>query len=450
MPADFAALLAGLMGTGEAAQANTPEGVAATPAAASADSLTDSAAELLTATMSDDAVEPAALAPEMPAATPAAAPQPLSVPDLLARMAPPPQPMPTAPEAAPIEAATGQGATNALAVTAAANPAPPAPQMPAPPPPDAAAPAAAGQPPGAIAMEAHAASGGQVAPADAPSVTPARAELAAADTPDAPPGAAALIAASSAPAPARPGRVAAEPAPTLSAPAEATPQADTPRASPGAAPLPAMVTQAEPAASAPIAATADTPPPAALPDPGQQVPIEAMAAAPETVTSASTGGASAGTLAPPAPEPPAAPARPTAPVPWPARQVVPFAVSLALGSDDSISLSLDPVELGRVEVAISRGAEAHVSLRAERPETLALLQRDRAELERALAGTGFGAEGRAPNLSFGLGFGGNGEDRRDRRPAARDGQGARPASPTPAIPTHQAAPTARGLIDLAF
>jgi hypothetical protein len=130
--------------------------------------------------------------------------------------------------------------------------------------------------------------------------------------------------------------------------------------------------------------------------------------------------------------------------------VVPFAVSLALGSDDSISLPLDPVELGRVEVAISRGAEAHVSLRAERPETLALLQRDRAELERALAGTGFGAEGRMPNLSFGLGFGGSGEDRRDRRPAARDSQGARPAPQTPAATIQQAAPTARGLIDLAF
>jgi hypothetical protein len=130
--------------------------------------------------------------------------------------------------------------------------------------------------------------------------------------------------------------------------------------------------------------------------------------------------------------------------------VAPFAVSLALGSDDSLSLTLDPVELGRVEVSIARGAEAHVSLRAERPETLALLQRDRAELERALAGAGFGLEGRGPSLSFGLGFGPGGDDRRDRRPAARDGGGPRAAPAAPAHALHQAAPTARGLIDLAF
>jgi Meckel syndrome type 1 protein len=226
--------------------------------------------------------------------------------------------------------------------------------------------------------------------------------------------------------------------------------ADAPRALPGAAPLPAMIAQADPAAIAPVPPPADTQPHATLPDPGQQAPGAGMGAAPDTPPSVATGGASAVTLAAPAPEPPAAPARPHVPIPWPARQVVPFAVSLALGSDDSISLTLDPVELGRVEVAITRGAEAHVSLRAERPETLALLQRDRAELERALAGTGFGAEGRAPNMSFGLGFGGSGDDRRDRRPADRDGQGARPGTHTPAPPPHQAVPTARGLIDLAF
>jgi Meckel syndrome type 1 protein len=189
-------------------------------------------------------------------------------------------------------------------------------------------------------------------------------------------------------------------------------------------------------------------PSVAPPDPRPSAPTDAMAAAPETAPASGPTGASAATVT--VPEPTAAPPRPTAPVPWPTRQVIPFAVSLALGSDDSISLTLDPVELGRVEVAITRGAEAHVSLRAERPETLALLQRDRVELERALAGTGFGTEGRSPNLSFGLGFGGGGDDRRDRRPAARDGQAARPAQHTPAPLANQAAPTARGLIDLAF
>ena len=466
MPAAFAALLSGLMGTGEAAQANTPEGAAATPAEASADSLTDSVAELLTATMSDDTAEPAALAPEMLATTPAAPPQPLSVPDLLARMAPPPpaavaaEPTRATPDAAPIEASTGRGAAQGPGGIAAPSLASPTPTAS---PADTAAPAAAGQSQGAIIMDAP---GGQVAPADAPSATPTLVQVAAVEMPEAPPGAAPVVAASSAPssapssaassaassapAAANPGHIVAEPAPSPSNPAEAVPQAEAPRAVPGAAPLPAIIAQAEPAVIAPIAIPLESSPPAAPTDPGQPAPAEVVVKAPDTPPSAPTGGASAGTLAPAAPEAPAAPARPTTPVPWPARQVVPFAVSLALGSDDSISLTLDPMELGRVEVAISRGADAHVSLRAERPETLALLQRDRAELERALAGTGFGAEGRAPNLSFGLGFGGNGEDRRERRPAARDGQGTRPESPTSAMPTHQAAPTARGLIDLAF
>jgi hypothetical protein len=142
------------------------------------------------------------------------------------------------------------------------------------------------------------------------------------------------------------------------------------------------------------------------------------------------------------------------PVAWPARQVAPFAVALALGPHDTISLTLEPGELGRVEVAIARnGTEALVSLRAERPETLALLQRDRAELERALSSAGLGGEeGRGPALSFSLGFGG--EDRRERRPDPRE-----PAVPhgapgaagaVPGLAPHRYVPSARGLIDIAI
>jgi Meckel syndrome type 1 protein len=260
--------------------------------------------------------------------------------------------------------------------------------------------------------------------------------------------AAVMTAAAAAPPPARPVRVAAEPVPHVSAPSDPAPQDDTPRALPIAAPPPPTALSPAPAEGAPMAIVLEPAPSAAPPDPRSSAPTDAMAAAPETPPASGPTGASAATVT--APEPTAAPPRPSAPIPWPARQVVPFAVSLALGSDDSISLTLDPVELGRVEVAITRGAEAHVSLRAERPETLALLQRDRAELERALAGTGLGSESRSPNLSFGLGFSGGGDDRRDRRAAARDGQAARPAMATPAPLAHQAAPTARGLIDLAF
>jgi Meckel syndrome type 1 protein len=148
-----------------------------------------------------------------------------------------------------------------------------------------------------------------------------------------------------------------------------------------------------------------------------------------------------------APEPPT-PARPPAPVPWPARQVAPFAVALALGPDASINLTLEPGELGRVEVAIERnGTEALVSLRAERPETLALLQRDRAELERALADAGLGGgEGRGTTLSFGLGGeGANGRERRGGTPGTPRRAVAEPAT-TMTIPPA----TARGLLDLAI
>ncbi|WP_270938780.1 flagellar hook-length control protein FliK, partial [Falsiroseomonas oryzae] len=113
-----------------------------------------------------------------------------------------------------------------------------------------------------------------------------------------------------------------------------------------------------------------------------------------------------------------------------------------------LSLTLEPAELGRVEVAVERsGAEAHVSLRAERPETLALLQRDRAELERALSDAGLsGGAGGGPSLSFGLG--GEGGATRDQRGGGQPGRsGPQPAEPTAVLPLQAAGP--RSLIDLA-
>jgi len=422
LPADFGCLLAGLLGGAEAVQGATPEGDMTPEAGAMVEGLGEARGDSMANGMEQGAA--------------------LSVPDLLARMVPQPQPIPAMTEASLSEGAPGLDAPAPLLAAASTGPTPTAPELPA------SMPAAAGRSPGAVLADAAETSGGHIATGTAqPTAEPPGLATEALDTSSSP---VAITATASAKAPARPGSVAADPVPALPASTKAASQADAPRALPGAAPLTGIGMPTEPNAVAPIATPMEPPPPAAIPDPAQPVPIEAIAAAPETPAAATTGGTSASTLGAPAPEPPAAPARPAAPVPWPARQVVPFAVSLALGSDDRISLTLDPVELGRVEVAISRGAEAHVSLRAERPETLALLQRDRAELERALAGTGFGAEGRMPNLSFGLGFGGSGEDRRDRRPAARDGQGARPAPHTPAPTIQQAAPTARGLIDLAF
>jgi Meckel syndrome type 1 protein len=90
------------------------------------------------------------------------------------------------------------------------------------------------------------------------------------------------------------------------------------------------------------------------------------------------------------------------PAPMPARQLAPVVVSLALGrGEEALTVTLDPVELGRVEVSIGQGKEAgQVRIVAERAETLALLQRDQRELDRALNQAGLGDMARS--LSFSL------------------------------------------------
>ncbi|SHK25067.1 hook-length control protein FliK [Roseomonas rosea] len=133
---------------------------------------------------------------------------------------------------------------------------------------------------------------------------------------------------------------------------------------------------------------------------------------PETVTAAAPASLPGVTPATPLPGSPVASAPPPeAPAPArfvprtaPAEQVAPVAIALALGggAEGRIALSLDPVELGRVEVVVERvGEAAHVQVAAERPETLALLARDAGALDRALGGAGIGAEG-GRSLSFSL------------------------------------------------
>jgi flagellar hook-length control protein FliK len=77
-------------------------------------------------------------------------------------------------------------------------------------------------------------------------------------------------------------------------------------------------------------------------------------------------------------------------------------VSLALGrGDEALTIALDPGELGRVEVSIGQGKEAgQLRIVAERADTLALLQRDQRELDRALNQAGLGDMARS--LSFSL------------------------------------------------
>ena len=108
-----------------------------------------------------------------------------------------------------------------------------------------------------------------------------------------------------------------------------------------------------------------------------------------------------------------------APMP-PARQLAPQIVALSLktgGAEGSapgrIELLLEPAELGRVEIRVEPGTgptdTTAVRILAERPETLALLQRDARELDRALNQAGLGADtgtgGGGFTLSFALGSG---------------------------------------------
>ncbi|MEO3433804.1 flagellar hook-length control protein FliK [Inquilinus sp. CAU 1745] len=74
---------------------------------------------------------------------------------------------------------------------------------------------------------------------------------------------------------------------------------------------------------------------------------------------------------------------------------------------DRISMSLKPAELGRVDIQMEVGFDGRVQavISADRPDTLALLQRDARGLEQALQNAGLQADG--DSLSFNLRDGGN-------------------------------------------
>ena len=159
------------------------------------------------------------------------------------------------------------------------------------------------------------------------------------------------------------------------------------------------------------------------------------------------------------PPPTAAPAESTAPArpamvppPPPARQVAQVAIALALGTGQAprLTVALEPEALGRVEIRIERGAEgeaASVRVLAERPETLALLQRDARELDRALGQAGVPvAEGA---LQFGLSSGD--PNRGGRQPGAGSGGAGGWAAGTAALPAEatRPAPLALSLLDIA-
>jgi flagellar hook-length control protein FliK len=94
----------------------------------------------------------------------------------------------------------------------------------------------------------------------------------------------------------------------------------------------------------------------------------------------------------------------SATAPHPATQMVAATITKATGEGEtkSMTLKLDPPELGRVEVRLDfgkeKGMKAHIVV--EKPETYMMLQRDAHVLERALQDSGLAADG--GGLSFSL------------------------------------------------
>ncbi|WP_162501558.1 flagellar hook-length control protein FliK, partial [Methylobacterium crusticola] len=109
---------------------------------------------------------------------------------------------------------------------------------------------------------------------------------------------------------------------------------------------------------------------------------------------------------------------------------VPITIGMrALAGSNRFEIRLDPVDLGRIDVSLDID-RAHGAVRAhlvvERPETLALLQRDAGSLEQALGQAGFTASD--SGLSFSLRDGG-GQNTPGRDGSARPQGGDRAPAP---------------------
>ncbi len=125
----------------------------------------------------------------------------------------------------------------------------------------------------------------------------------------------------------------------------------------------------------------------------------ASAPLPPAAAAATPGGPAGSSSAEAATGTASAPAQP-APIPLGA---VPMTIGLrSLAGASRFAIRLDPVELGAIEVSLDldrAGGRARAHLTVDRPETLALLQRDAGVLQQALAQAGFEAnEGIALSL----------------------------------------------------
>jgi flagellar hook-length control protein FliK len=205
--------------------------------------------------------------------------------------------------------------------------------------------------------------------------------------------------------------------------------------------------------AAPVKASRDTIKPPADHEPLNTAPTspgpQSAANESSTVATAAGGGADGATIpptahftSPPTVEavPPAATRSeqedvPLSPLPAsPVMQVAPVLVSLARapGGTQTLTVRLDPPELGHVQVRIERPQEApaRVEITVEKSETLTLLLRDQPQLQRALDQAGVPAEGRSvtfhvaspdpmPRIEPALGSSGRGRGRAKQRRLVR-------------------------------
>lgn len=117
----------------------------------------------------------------------------------------------------------------------------------------------------------------------------------------------------------------------------------------------------------------------------------------------------------------------------PARQVLPIAIAMLVspGGNNTLSVTLEPLELGRLEIRVGRDADgASLRLIAERPETLSLLARDQRDLQQGLAQSGISLN--AEGIRFEM-AGQDGQSRQEQQPGQR-GRQPRPETPAPAQP----------------
>jgi flagellar hook-length control protein FliK len=95
-----------------------------------------------------------------------------------------------------------------------------------------------------------------------------------------------------------------------------------------------------------------------------------------------------------------------------------MSLATSASGTQSLTLRLEPNDLGTVQVRIDRpiDAPAHVDVSVSRPETLTLLLRDQAQLQHTLDQAGVPAEGRTLSLHLA----GQGTDSQSRQAGAFD------------------------------